>query len=88
MLLPEDIHPMNTLYFNGAVILQALLSLEEASMMELFMESRKTIAVSMSLFVLSLDWLFLSECITRNQEGRYVLWLFVKDSGSTRPLFA
>lgn len=73
MLLPENVHPTNTLYFNGAVILQALQRLKEASMMDLFVESRKNTGITMPLFVLSLDWLFLADCVTRNQKGNFIL---------------
>jgi hypothetical protein len=73
MLLPENVHPANTLYFNGAMILDALQQLREADLFDLFLESRKRADITMPLFVLSLDWLFLADCVVRNSEGNFVL---------------
>lgn len=72
MLLPENIHPANSLYFNGSFVLQALRSAKEASLLELFTETRKLQDLSMPLFVLSLDWLFLAELVSFNDHGNLV----------------
>ena len=69
MLLPENIHPANSLYFNGAYVLEALRKIGETSLMDLFMESRKSREMQMPLFVLTLDWLFLAGLVTCNSDG-------------------
>ncbi len=69
MLLPENIHPVSSLYFNGAYVLQALRNIGETSLMDLFIESRKSHEMQMPLFVLTLDWLFLAGLVTCNSDG-------------------
>ncbi|MGV7960467.1 ABC-three component system middle component 6 [Photorhabdus tasmaniensis] len=72
MLLPKDIHPTNSLYFNGAYVLQAVRQYKEVNMMDLFVESRKLRDMSMPIFVLTLDWLFLADLISYNDSGNIV----------------
>lgn len=69
MLLPENIHPANSLYFNGAYVLEALRKIGETSPMDLFMETRKSREMQMPLFVLTLDWLFLAGLVSCNSDG-------------------
>ncbi len=73
MLLPDNVHPKNSLFFNGAVILRVLRTIGEADLADLFAECRKDSNISMPLFVLSLDWLFLANRVTRNNQGNFVL---------------
>jgi hypothetical protein len=72
MLLPENIHPSNSLYLAGGFILKALESFEAARLMDLYIESRKLHDMPMPLFVLALDWLFLAGLISHNSEGGIV----------------
>ena len=69
MLLPENIHPANSLYFNGAYVLEALRKVGEASLLDLFIESRKLREMQMPIFVLTLDWLFLAGMVSCNSSG-------------------
>lgn len=69
MLLPENVHPTNSLYFNGAYVLEALRVLEKTSLMDLFIESRKLREMQMPIFVLTLDWLFLAGLVSCNTSG-------------------
>ena len=70
MLLPENIHPENTLIYNGALVLKALKSMGDATPLELFAEARRGNSMSMPLFVLSLDWLYLANCVQFNEQGK------------------
>jgi hypothetical protein len=72
MLLPENIHPNNSLYLAGGFVLKALESFEEANLMDLYVESRKYHDIAMSLFVLALDWLFLAGLISHNADGNII----------------
>jgi len=72
MLLPENIHPVNSLYFNGSFVLHALKKTGEVSMLDLFTETRKFRDMQMPLFVLSLDWLFLANLVYFNDRGNVV----------------
>lgn len=73
MLLPEDIHPVNSLYFNGAYVLEALRKVGKTSLMDLFIESRKLREMQMPIFVLTLDWLFLAGLLSCNASGNIEL---------------
>lgn len=73
MLLPENIHPENTLLYNGALVLRALKSIGDATLLELFVEARQGNSMSMPLFVLSLDWLYLANCVRFNEQGKLSL---------------
>jgi hypothetical protein len=68
MLLPEDIHPDNSLYVIGGYIIKLLSSEGEFGFMELYADLRIDREVPMPLFLLSLDWLFLIGVIS-NGEG-------------------
>jgi len=69
MLLPENVHPTNSLYFNGAYVLEALRKPKQATLMELFIASRKLRDMQMPIFVLTLDWLFLAGLVAFDASG-------------------
>ena len=69
MLLPENIHPHHSLFFNGSIILKALKGTGETSMLDLFAETRKLREIQMPIFTLYLDWLFLAELVNFNDRG-------------------
>lgn len=73
MLLPDNIHPENTLFYNGALVLKALKSMGEATPLQLFVEAREGSSMSMPLFVLSLDWLYLANYVQFNEQGKLSL---------------
>lgn len=73
MLLPDDIHPESTLMYNGGLIVKALKIGGETALLDLYFEAKKGNKMTMALFVLSLDWLFLADCVTLNEHGRVAL---------------
>lgn len=73
MLLPDNVHPENTLFFNGAMIIRTLRILGEANLLDLLAECRKQVDLPMPLFVLSIDWLYLAGRVERNDTGNFVL---------------
>ena len=73
MLLPENVHPVNSLYFNGAYVLEALRKTGEVSYMNLYIESRKLREIPMPIFALTLDWLFLAGLVSYNSSGNIEL---------------
>lgn len=73
MLLPENVHPANSLYFNGAHVLSALKKIGETDPMGLFIESRKLHEMQLPLFTLTLDWLYLAGMISCNRNGNIEL---------------
>lgn len=73
MLLPKDIHPINSLYFNGAYIIKVLKLKKSLSFMDLLMETRVFHEMSIALFALSLDWLFLASIVQYNKNDEIEL---------------
>lgn len=73
MLLPDNVHPENTLLYNGGLIVRALKDMDQASLLDLYVEARKDGSLSMPLFVLSLDWLFLANCVEFTEQGKLTL---------------
>lgn len=41
MLLPKDIHPKDSLYYNGGFIIDTLKRFDEIELMDLFYETKK-----------------------------------------------
>lgn len=73
MLLPKDIHPTNSLYFNGAFIIKALKTKNTLGFMDLFMETRSLHDMPIAIFALSLDWLFLASIVQYNSNAEIEL---------------
>ena len=71
MLLPNNSQPENSLYYNGALVLQELASSEgrNLSLADLYAAMHSKHNLSASLLMLSLDWLFLLNAATINSEG-------------------
>lgn len=73
MLLPDNIHPKNSLYYVGSHILQALRATHRPDMLELYAMTRiYHYDVPMPIFVLSLDWLFLADLVKLDASGKIV----------------
>lgn len=69
MLLPDNIHPELSIYYNGSVILAELGKKTEQKLLELYYNVKKSNDMSFSVFVLSLDWLFLIQLAQINEKG-------------------
>lgn len=70
MLLPDNIHPEHSVYYNGAFVLKAVQQLGSADLLDLYVETRQQQEMSMPLFVLCLDWLFLLDLVTLSDRGK------------------
>jgi hypothetical protein len=68
MLLPKDVLPENSLYFNGAFIIKAIKKAGPMKFMDLYLSTREHQEMPIALFVLALDWLYLAS-IVRNSGG-------------------
>lgn len=64
MLLPDDIRPENSIYYNGAIVLEALQAEKKLSVMDLYCHLREKHKMSFAIMQLSIDWLYLIDCIT------------------------
>ena len=59
MLLPDNIHPENCIYYNGGIVLNVIQNNSDIEMLELFQLVKKVRNMSFTTFVLCLDWLYL-----------------------------
>jgi hypothetical protein len=73
MLVPDNIHPEHTIYFNGAFVLKAIQEHRVANMLDLYIRTTSEREMSMPVFLLCLDWLFLLNLVTLNDRGKVEL---------------
>lgn len=73
MLLPDNIHPDDSVYYNGAFVLQTLKTNSSWDLLDLYQHTLELKEMSMPLFILCLDWLFLLNILKINHHGRIEL---------------
>ena len=73
MLLPDNIHPENSIYYNGAFVIESLKKEKRYKMLDLFQEVKAKREMSFSVFILCLDWLYLLEVAKLNSKGEIEL---------------
>lgn len=73
MLIPDCVHPEQTVYFNGAVVLQALQTRKSSDLFELYATAKGEHEMSLQIFLLCLDWLFLINAVFLTDQGRVEL---------------
>ena len=69
MLLPDNIHPELSIYYNGYFILTELEKKTQQMLLELYYNVKKSNNMSFSVFVLSLDWLYLIQLAQISEKG-------------------
>lgn len=72
MLLPDNIHPENSIYFNGSFLIQVLQNKNNLDLIDLYQEVRKIKNISFPVFTLCIDWLYLAN-IAELSNGRIKL---------------
>jgi hypothetical protein len=73
MLLPDNIHPENSIYYNGAFVLEVLQKQSSQSILDLYQIVKTKRNMSFSVFVLCLDWLYLLDVAKLNTKGEVIL---------------
>ncbi len=73
MLLPDNIHPENSIYYNGAIVLQALQRFVKGELLDLYLEVKKLKNITFQVYVLCLDWLYLLDLAKINNKGEIEL---------------
>ncbi len=73
MLVPDNIHPEQTIYFNGAFVLNAIQKYRVMGMLDLYEQTKAEREMSMPVFVLCLDWLFLLNLVKLNDQSKVQL---------------
>lgn len=69
MLLPDNIRPELTIYYNGAIILKELEIKNRYDIIDLYQKVKETNDMSFFTFMLSIDWLYLLQVAIINQNG-------------------
>jgi len=74
MIIDQNIHPERDLYYLGSRLIKHLLSSEESILdyLELYTSFRQENDISLSLFSLTLDWLFLLGLVKKFEKGGIV----------------
>ncbi|PFS48212.1 ABC-three component system middle component 6 [Bacillus thuringiensis] len=73
MLLPKDINPELSIYYNGSIIIQELLVEGNIDIIDLYNIVKSTSDMSLFTYLLSLDWLFLSDIAIVTEGGEVKL---------------
>ena len=73
MLLPDNIHPENSIYYNGAFLLESLKQNKKTNLLDLFQEVKTKRSMSFSVYILCLDWLYLIDIVEINNLGEIEL---------------
>ena len=73
MLLPDNIHPDNSIYYNGAFVIESLKKEKSYKILDLYQEVKAKKKMSFSVFILCLDWLYLLEVAKFNSKGEIEL---------------
>ena len=69
MLLPDNVHPELTLYYNGAVLLEELKKCKRQSIIDLYQNVKLKNNMSFSTFILCIDWLYLIDSVKVIERG-------------------
>jgi len=72
MLLPDNIHPENSIFYNGAFILQVLYKDNGLELLKLYHEVKEIRNMSFPVFILCIDWLYIAN-IAEVKNGRVEL---------------
>lgn len=73
MLIPDNIHPQQSIYYNGAFVLKVLQEQKQQKLLDLYGNVKKQRNMTFPIFVLSLDWLFLLNLVLLNSDGNIEL---------------
>jgi len=69
MLLPDNIHPELSIYYNGFVVLAELKVKSKQKMIDLYQHVKNRNDMSYPTFILSLDWLYLIDAVKNDENG-------------------
>lgn len=69
MLLPDNIHPNNSIYYNGALVLDVMQQYKRLSIVDLFLKLQEKEAITFPVLVLCLDWLYLINTVVVDNKG-------------------
>jgi hypothetical protein len=67
MLLPDNIHPENSIYFNASLVLETLQEFGKLDMLDLYQNVNTNKKISFPVYILCLDWLYIINVAELNQ---------------------
>lgn len=73
LLLPDNIHPENSIYYNGAIVIESLKKGAKYQIIDLFQDVKAKKPMSFSIFILCIDWLYLLDVVRFNINGEIEL---------------
>lgn len=73
MLLPDNIHPENSVYYNGAFVLEMIQQYKCVDLTELYILVKERKNMSYPILILCLDWLYLLNVAIINKKGEICL---------------
>lgn len=68
MLLPDNIQPELSIYYNGSLVLNELKKKNNQTLMSLY-QSLKNTGMYFGIFILCLDWLYLIDAAEIDEKG-------------------
>jgi hypothetical protein len=69
MLLPDNVHPELSIYYNGAIVIRNLKKKKYLPVIELFELVKADNDMSFYTFILSLDWLYIIDAVKVDISG-------------------
>ncbi len=63
MILPNNINPKNTIYYNSALIIKKMKVCDNKDFMNIYKILSKEINITLKLYLLCIDWLYLVNVI-------------------------
>ncbi len=69
MLLPDNIHPQLSVFYSGAMVLEEFKNTNVYEIDVLFSIVKEKHSMSLSTFILSMDWLYLVDAVVVDEEG-------------------
>lgn len=73
MLLPDNINPELSLFYIGGLVIDSLSKKSKQDLLDLYNSVKKVNKITFSIFLLSLDWLYLMDIAKYNDKGEIEL---------------
>ena len=75
MLLPDNMHPEHSIYYNGSIVMQELKLKDKQPVFDLYQKVKAINDMSFPTFMLSLDWLYIIDVAKIDEKGWVALCL-------------
>ena len=69
MLLPDNMHPEHSIYYNGSIVMQELKLKDKQPVFDLYQKVKAINDMSFPTFMLSLDWLYIIDIAKIDEKG-------------------